>query len=171
MRSRAAFVGAVVVQVLLMAAVPATKVWVRSTGRTVLLTLRPADPYDPFRGYHLVLGYDIGDASRFENDEIAGGRQTVYAVLAIDADGIGQPVRLTRTRPDSLAANEIALRGRARSGRISYGIETFYVPEEGRREWETRFRERISDARAEVKVGRGGDAALVALHLGDDILR
>jgi uncharacterized membrane-anchored protein len=170
-RSRVAFLVAVLVQVALMAAVPATKVWVRSTGRPVLLTLRPADPYDPFRGYHLVLAYDIGDASRFENADLANGRRTLWTILAIDDEGIGRPVRFANERPASLAANEIVLRGKARGGRITYGIETFYIPEKGRGDLETRFREGLADARAEVRVGGTRDAALVALHLGDEVIR
>jgi uncharacterized membrane-anchored protein len=166
-----AFWIAVGVQVFLMAAVPATKIWVRSTGETVMLSLRPVDPYDPARGYHLVLAYEIGDASVFENAELAAGRGTVYATVAADADGVGRPVRLTRERPETLGENEVALRGRARSGRISYGIETFYIPEEGRVEREARLREQFAETRAEVKVAASGDAALVALHFPDETLR
>ena len=46
-------------QIGLIAAVPATAVYTFITGKTVVLQTVPVDPYDFLRGYYQVLSYDI----------------------------------------------------------------------------------------------------------------
>ena len=158
---------AVALQVLILLAVPATKVWTRWTGETVLLAIEPADPFDPLRGWHLVLRYELGDPSSFaEADELRHGR-TAWAVARVDEDGVARPVRLSTERPERLAEGEILLRGRARGGRVKYGAEAFFLPESRRSEVEDDLRAHVEEACAEVRVGADGRVALVALRVAE----
>jgi len=169
MRSRRAvlFAVAVALQVLILLAVPATKVWTRWTGETVLLAIAPADPFDPLRGWHLVLRYELGDPASFaEAGDLRPGR-AAWAVVRVDEAGVARPVRLSAERPDELAEGEILLRGRARGSRVTYGVEAFFLPETRRSEVEDDLRAHVEEARAEVRVGADGRAALVALRVED----
>jgi uncharacterized membrane-anchored protein len=53
-------------QIGLIAAVPATAVYTFITGKTVVLQTAPVDPYDFLRGYYQVLSYDISDRTNLE---------------------------------------------------------------------------------------------------------
>ena len=53
-------------QIGLIAAVPATAVYTFMTGKTVVLQTAPVDPYDLLRGYYQVLSYDISDRTNLE---------------------------------------------------------------------------------------------------------
>jgi uncharacterized membrane-anchored protein len=161
------FAAAVSLQVLILLAVPATKVWTRWTGETVLLAIEPPDPFDPMRGWHLVLRYEMGDPESFPGaGELRDGR-TAWAVARVDSAGVARPVRLSAVRPERLAEGEILLRGRARGGRVRYGAEAFFLPENRRGEVEEDLREHVEEARAEVRVEAGGRVALVALRVAD----
>lgn len=48
-----------VLQTILIAAVPAQSVYTFMTGKTVILQTMPVDPYDLLRGYYQTLSYDI----------------------------------------------------------------------------------------------------------------
>ena len=53
-------------QIGLIAAVPATAVYTFITGKTVVLQTAPVDPYDFLRGYYQVLSYDISDRTNLQ---------------------------------------------------------------------------------------------------------
>ena len=59
------FAAAVAVQVVILAIVPAEKVWTRATGRTVFLRVEPVDPYNILSGYHVVLRYEVGQRRNY----------------------------------------------------------------------------------------------------------
>jgi uncharacterized membrane-anchored protein len=52
---------AFVVQLLMMAGVPAQAIYTQLTGQSVILKTIPVDPYDPMRGYSTTLRYDISE--------------------------------------------------------------------------------------------------------------
>ena len=54
------------VQIGLIAAVPAQSVYTFVTGKTVILQTLPVDPYDLLRGYYQVLSYDISQNNNLE---------------------------------------------------------------------------------------------------------
>ena len=54
------------VQIGLIAAVPAQAVYTFVTGKTVILQTVPVDPYDLLRGYYQVLSYDISQNDNLE---------------------------------------------------------------------------------------------------------
>ena len=53
-------------QIGLIAAVPAQAVYTFVTGKTVILQTVPVDPYDLLRGYYQVLSYDISQSNNLE---------------------------------------------------------------------------------------------------------
>jgi uncharacterized membrane-anchored protein len=182
-------------QVALILAVPAQAVYTQVSGRTAILQTVPVDPYDLLRGYYVTLSYDI---SRLETlQTLPGGEILVtpdwsgqypslfeagmpfYVVLQpVAADSTSslpqawQPVRISGDRPTNLPANQLALQGSYRRGRISYGLEAYYIPEDQRIE----INERISQSQqsdgtrafvVEVKVNAQGEAVPVSLWVGD----
>src|SRR6266511_3020634 len=88
------FVLAVAAQFLILAAVPAQKIYTRATGRSVTLKIRPVDPYNVLSGYYVRLNYEIANPRSFANsyDDYQGER--VYAILERRADGEWRPVSL-----------------------------------------------------------------------------
>ena len=127
----------------LILAVPAQDAYTYATGRPVTLQTVPVDPYDPLRGYSQTLSYDISDAARLK--QLPGGGSIApasdfYLVLEAPAASSAsqppkpwKPVRVSLTRPNKLPANQVALQGKTdRSSSISYGLETYYMPEDQR---------------------------------------
>lgn len=155
------------VQTLLIVAVPLQAAIATQLGTTVILRTVPVDPYDPFRGYYTTLQYDIsqrGVLSTLDGWEtiqpslepssttrLLRPGQSFYVVLADQAQAdnptatiAGEPwtpVRVARDRPRNLPADQIALKGTYRSDRIVYGLERYYLPEAERLDLERRIRE------------------------------
>jgi uncharacterized membrane-anchored protein len=170
-RALIAFIAAVVIQLLILVAVPARKVFTIATGKTVILKVQPVDPYSILSGYYATLGFDISRIDAFAN---AGGtsggfseRAWCYAVVENGEDGIWKPVSLDRELPDNLPDNRVALLGQIRDGLITYGIEEFYIPEAQRHSIAEDLRSNVDKARVEVKVDRSGYAALQRLLIED----
>lgn len=145
-----------------------------TTGRTVYLRAIPVDPYDPLRGYSQVLGYEFGQRRYLES--LPGGKnltagETVYVVFSAPVQQElslpWQPVRVSATLPQDLAPQEVVLKGRLKNGRIDYGIEEIYIPENQR----DRMNAQIAEASqreqllVEVKVDAGGRALVRAIWL------
>lgn len=139
-------------QTSLILAVPAQAVYTHLTGKTVILQTLPVDPYNLLRGYYVTLSYDI---SRQETLEKLPGWATVraqaeqlsgsspipfYVILAAPAIPSGQPpqpwkpVAVSPDLPSELPPNQIALKGRLQAGRILYGLEEYYIPEDQRQQ-------------------------------------
>ncbi|MBO0720630.1 MAG: GDYXXLXY domain-containing protein [Blastocatellia bacterium] len=164
------FILAVAAQLLILAAVPAQKIYTRSTGRSVTLKMRPIDPYSVLSGYYVTLHYEISDPSQFANpgDSYISGER-IYAILERQNDGVWRPVSLSKSRPTNLPDNRIAIRGRYTYAFIEYGIEEFFIPEDKRAEIEQGLRKNLDQARVEIKVDSKGDAALARLLIGDHV--
>jgi len=149
-------------QIGLIAAVPATAVYTFVTGKTVVLQTVPVDPYDLLRGYYQVLSYDISDPTNLEklpgwkdlpsdktpcppgivcpkNTHNIKPQTSFYVILespkAATNPGRPQawkPVRVSLENPANLPANQIAIKGKYNSWRMEYGLETYYMPEDER---------------------------------------
>jgi uncharacterized membrane-anchored protein len=171
------FVAAVVVQALILVAVPARKVYTLRTGKTVVLKIQPVDPYNILSGYYATLGFDISRVDAFPNahnltNESSAGfadGSWCYAVIEKGGDGIWKPVSLERELPANLPENRAALLGRINGNWIKYGIEDFYIPEAQRSHLADDLREHRDKARVEVKVDPSGHAALERLMVEDRI--
>jgi uncharacterized membrane-anchored protein len=171
--SLVAFIAAVLIQALILVAIPARKVFTMVTGKTVVLKVRPVDPYSILSGYYATLAFDISRVDAFPNVRgIADGfteGDWCYAVVEKGDDGIWKPVSLEHALPDDLPDNRLALLGRLNHGAIRYGIEEFYIPEAQRYSIAEDLRINVDKARVEVKVDRSGHAALQRLIIEDRI--
>jgi uncharacterized membrane-anchored protein len=171
--SLVAFIAAVIIQLLILVAVPARKVFTMATGKTVFLKVQPVDPYSILSGYYATLGFAISRVDAFPN--VRGSSNTFsegawcYAVVEKTADGTWQPVSLEHELPNNLPDNRVALLGRLNHGVIRYGIEEFYIPEAQRQSIADDLRKNVDKARVEVKVDGSGHAALQRLIIEDRI--
>ncbi len=164
------FAMALAVQVLILLAVPAQKMYTRATGRDVVLKVMPVDPYSLLSGYYVTLGYEISRREAFANHNDVASNGTVYAVVELGKDGVWHPaVLVPDSLPHPLPPHMIALRGRASYGRIEYGIEEFYIPENKRAAIADDLRQHPDAARVEVKVDARGNAALVRLRIEERV--
>jgi uncharacterized membrane-anchored protein len=162
--------------------IPAQDAYTYIAGRNVTLQTAPVDPYDLLRGHYQTLGYEIGQIDRLK--QLPGGEwieqnrypvRSFYLILEAPTQQTQppqpwQPVRLSPTRPDSLPANQIAIQGQTdRYGAITYGLETYYMPETQR----DRLNQDISqqpDQHAfvvDVKVDPTGNAVPISLWVAD----
>ncbi|HKY29870.1 MAG TPA: GDYXXLXY domain-containing protein [Pyrinomonadaceae bacterium] len=171
--SLVAFIAAVIIQVLILVAVPARKVFTMATGKTVVLKVQPVDPYNILSGYYATLGFDISRVDAFPNASGISGRFSYgawcYAVVEKGDDGTWKPVSLEHELPANLPDNRAVLLGRIKHGLISYGIEEFYIPEAQRYSIAEDLSRNVDKARVEVKVDRSGHAALQRLIIEDRI--
>jgi len=166
-----AFAGAVLVQMLILAAVPGQQMYTLMTGRTVVLRTAPVDPYDVMSGYYVTLSYEISRFDRVPGSKAFDGQEDgtpLYVVLCQGEDGFWQAESVHKARPD-VAADRIVIKGRKSWRTIEYGIETYYIPEAARGTIEDDLRQHARDVRIEVKVDRFGRAALVRLLIGDRV--
>jgi uncharacterized membrane-anchored protein len=170
--SLVAFVVAVVIQILILVAVPARKVYTTATGKTVVLKVQPVDPYSILSGYYATLGFDISRVEAFPNAGMFQGFPEgtwFYAIVEKGDDEIWKPVSLEHELPANLPDNRAALLGRINHGVIRYGIEEFYIPEAQRYHIAEDLGRNVDKARVEIKVDRGGHAALERLRIEDRI--
>lgn len=135
-------------------------------GHTVELRVSPVDPFTPLSGFYVALNLDISRPMGLsETGADPAEDATVYTVLAPDADGAYSALRMTLSPPD-LSANERLIVGKYQHGRIIYGIEQRFIPEERRDEIEAGLRNNALDRRIEVRIDKRGNAALHHLRIG-----
>lgn len=169
------------IQFVLLLSVPAQSAYTYATGTTVVLQTRPVDPYDFLRGYSQTLQYDISDVAALNTlpggEAVFGVKPRVeqfYVVLQTPPPAAGprpapwQPVSVSQTRPDQLAAGQVALQGSLTPwGTVEYGLESYYMPEDQRNGLNQTIGEvQQQDSEAfvvEVKVDRRGNAVPVSL--------
>ena len=161
------FLLAVVVQLAILALVPGKQIYARATGRLITLKIAPVDPYNLLSGHYMTLGYEIArlplDFKLPDEKEIP-----VYVVLKEDPNKFWVVDSVNKQRPADVGPDKIVIKGKSVYGRISYGIETFFVPEDKRYKIADDFRANRGNTRAQVKVDRFGNAALIRLLIGDN---
>lgn len=177
-------------QSALIMAVPAQDVMTVATGTAVTLQTAPVDPYDFMRGYYQTLSYDI---SRLETlRSLPGGEamfadegdwepRSFYVVLAAPQTQATppapwQPVRVSKTRPQNLTPQQIALQGDYTGvgigmGQVTYGLERYYMPAHRRQDVnadinQTQWQDQTAFV-VDVKVDRRGNAVPVGLWVRD----
>ncbi|MEG4404906.1 GDYXXLXY domain-containing protein [Microcoleus sp. MON2_D5] len=149
-------------QIGLIAAVPAPAVYTFMTGKTVVLQTAPVDPYDFLRGYYQVLSYDISDRTNLQklpgwkdlpadqtpcppgvacpqNTQNVKPQTSFYVILEApktatnpDRPQAWKPLRVSLENPTNLPANQIAIKGKYNGWQMEYGLETYYMPEDER---------------------------------------
>jgi uncharacterized membrane-anchored protein len=166
-----AFIVAVALQVVIVAAVPARVSFTRFTGKTVFLKTAPIDPYDIMSGYYVTLSYEISIEENLPPgpglDQGLKSGQHVYIVLQEGEDGIWDAIRASTRWPEDVPSGAVVIKGEKRRRRgIEFGIESYYIPEGKGEEIEAGLLGNRDTTRVEVKVDRFGNAALIRLHIG-----
>jgi len=140
---------ALLVQVALIAAVAAPRLWPRLTGEEYRLAVAPVDPIDPFRGAYVALR--VRGVPAFTSRS-----GTVYIELRRQRDGTyrGSGTRVSRPSGGPF------LRCHA-DGEVRCGIESFFASQSEARRIE---RELADGATARVRIDGAGRAALVDLE-------
>ena len=156
----------ILVQVALLATVPARQQYTREVGTTVFLKLAPVDPFDVLSGHYMTLAYE---ASRPPGVEALSDGDEVYVRLVESPEGVWDARETALERPADRDPEAVWMRGRYVHRAIQYGIESYFIPEEGREEMEEQLRDRLAESRAEVKVDDTGHAVLIRLHIGDRV--
>jgi uncharacterized membrane-anchored protein len=139
------------------------------TGESVLLQTVPVDPRDLFRGDYVILRYDISTISTemfsMKATNFAQG-DTLYVLLDVN-DGVGSYKNISRIKPQE----GLFIKGtieRIRDGEmdLTYGIESYFVPEGEGREIE-RHR---GEMQVKVVIDSSGNAVLRSLIIdGEEI--
>ncbi|MCS6813480.1 MAG: GDYXXLXY domain-containing protein [Cyanobacteria bacterium] len=185
-------------QLGLIAAVPAQDAYTYVWGKTVILQTVPVDPYDFLRGYSQTLSYDISNPTNLKQlpgwqaIDANSSRRNQPFYLVLEAPPTAnvtppipwKPVRVSVERPTNLPANQVALRGSYRDWRVEYGLETYYMPADRRHEINAEISRGQQNARfsqsddrrlqafvVEVKVDDRGNAVPVSLWLDDQSYR
>lgn len=186
------FAVSLALQTALILAVPAQAVYTHLSGTTVILETRPVDPYDIMRGYYQTLSYKISDTNTLKKlpgwEEITpqsnyaanyqSNSQTFYIVMEQPANPKSteppspwQPIKISRDRPQDLAANQVAIQGEyINEWQILYGLETYYMPENQRVQINNEIAEAQRQPQAfvvEIKVDRSGNSVPVSLWVRD----
>jgi uncharacterized membrane-anchored protein len=176
------FALAIIIQLLILAAVPARQIYAIKTGKRVILKTRSYDPYTVMSGYYVNLTYDISAPAtpgvkwrenKF-NDRVTrwpekGGwydfkeGTPVYVVLEPDANGIWNAKSCHKEWPQSLSPDAVVIKGRKQYSSIRYGIEQYYIPEAVRSTIQKELWDPNSNAHVEVKVDSSGHPALQKL--------
>jgi uncharacterized membrane-anchored protein len=157
-------------------------IWYRmslvTTGRVVTLQVVPVDPRDMFRGDYVILNYKISrlDLNQLPGDSDFEGRGAIYVTLE-NKGGVWDAVSVSRKMP-AVQANQAVIRGDIDSAyrnsqddketvvSVTYGIESFFVPEgKGRPIEDERNKDNVT---VDVALGGDGRAAIKTLKVSGE---
>ncbi|MDD5064064.1 MAG: GDYXXLXY domain-containing protein [Phycisphaerae bacterium] len=165
------FIIAVAVQLLILGAVPAGKICALCTGKTVILKTAPYDPYTIMSGYYVNLSHEISHPQITNEWQNWPGGQRVWVVLKKGDGEIWNAVSVHNSRPKSVPADCVIIKGKKENHRIVYGIESYFIPEDARNTVESDLRTNSNEARVKVKIDSLGRAALVSLLIQDRVYK
>lgn len=177
-----------VVHTLILGAILGERAYTLMTGREIVLRTAPVDPRDLFRGDYVILSYAIRslDLASLAGEDTFKENGSVYVVLA-PKDGLFEPKAVYAAMPakGALAPDQVVLRGHidyiddftpqpdmpptagppcakpCKSLRVTYGIESYFVPEgRGRDLEQARQESRLDVVVAVTASGEGGIKAL-----------
>lgn len=175
-----------VFQAFLILAVPARDAYTYVAGQPVTLQTAPVDPYDLLRGYYQTLGYTISNPETLR--ALPGGslittlqgKPTRFYVVLEDPQTATvppqpwKPVRVSADRPADLPENQVAIEGQWDGWTVTYGLETYYMPEDQREQINAEVNEARSQPETfvvDVKVDASGNAVPVSLWIRDQRYR
>ena len=145
-----------------------------NSSRVVTLKVVPVDPRDMFRGDYVVLSYDISrlDLTKLEGDDAMTYGDTVFVTVVRDGEA-WKAVAVRRGRPFQVQGG-IALQGKVESvdgaeangppktARITYGIESYFVPQGTGKDIEAEARS--GELSVDVAVDAQGRPAIKAIR-------
>lgn len=144
-----------------------------NASRVVTLKVAPVDPRDIFRGDYVILTYEISrlDPTKLEGDDTFGYGDKVLVTLVPGGEtwaaaGIarGKPVPaqngvVIQGTVDAFTTNDA---GQRNAVTVTYGIESYFVPEGTGREIEQERQK--GDISADIAIDHRGRAAIKALR-------
>ena len=163
-----------------LAAMVIDRVQLLTSGREITLPIVPVDPRDLFKGEYVRLGYAIGRLpARLLDGPRPRPNAPFYVVLEKNAQGAWMPLKISRTKPDEASPDRIVLKARSAFRwppgaspnadlRVSYGIESYFVPEGQGKRLENLAREKRMAAL--IAVDARGNAAIKGLVI-DGVLQ
>lgn len=170
-------------QLIIILSIPSQSFYTYAFGETVVIQTRPVDPYDLLRGYSQTLRYDISDLHQLQQlpgGEVLKQAKTFYVILQAPDSQEQQPplpwnpIRISIEKPDNLANNKVAIAGIVENSRwANYGLETYYMPENLRKEINreiSQLQQQSNRERSfvvEIKVDSRGNAIASSLWIGD----
>ncbi len=158
------FAIALLLQLLILAAVPARQIHARLTGKLVTIKTAPVDPYDFLSGYHVILRYEISTPPKITNNRYP---HTVYVILEPDSDRIYEATSTHPKMPDDIPDEAVVIKGTGQRSRVKYGIENYFIPEKNREVIEKDLRRNRRQAKAQIKIDKFGNPALIRLIIDD----
>ena len=149
-----------------------------NAGRVVTLKVAPIDPRDIFRGDYVILSYDISrlEPAKLQGDDKFEYGQTVYVTLVREGE-VWNAAAVAKDKPVALQGG-VPLRGSVQSFEtgdggittsltVSYGIESYFVPEgTGRALEDERQKGGLS---IDVAIYAHGRGAIKALRRGGQV--
>lgn len=131
-KTYAGFGLALLLQIVLLAAIPWGRVGDASSGQTIWLEVRASDRHDVMQGPYLDLDYEISDPKQFaEISELSMGEK-VYAVVCQTDSGVWRGLRVENAMPASLPENHVAILGAV----VDRGVEIHaFLHEEADGSW------------------------------------
>jgi len=134
------------------------------SGVEIRLKTAPVDPRDLFRGDYVVLGYEIGtiDLATVAGDRDFKRGDAIHVQLAQDGEGFSRVAGVFKGKP---AGTGPIIAGQVRTASamrltVSYGLESYFVPQGSGRVIERTERKRIEIVAA---VSSSGEAAIKRL--------
>ena len=177
------FVLPLLLQLAIILIVPAQSAYTYNFGKQAVLQTQPVDPYDLLRGYSQTLSYDISrinDLKQYPGGDKLTVGDTFYVILEVDRLSPRLPpepskvIKITQELPQDLKLFQVALRGHvAKYNRVGYGLETYYMPEDQRKEINQEIRDLQRDSTGttpfvvEIRVDRWGNSVPVSMWLED----
>lgn len=142
------------------------------SGREMTVEVVPVDPRDLFRGEYVILGYTFSGTGDTTLPSGTKRGDRLYATLKSSAGSKWDLVSVAPAYPEKIEPGQAVLSGIASdvwqnseqglaTGRIRYGIESYFVPEGKGRELETMVRDKKIEA--VLAVSDSGQAAIKAL--------
>ena len=155
------------------------RVHLLKTGREVTFEVVPVDPRSLFRGDYVILSYPFSSVRATQSDDVTFPYLThkndvVYVTLAPDGETNWKRLAIGRDYPAGVEPGQVVLQGRVdqvwpdmenkrQTGRIRFGIESYFVPEGTGAEIEKQVRDH--KIKAVVAVGADGLSAIKALEV------
>jgi uncharacterized membrane-anchored protein len=151
-----------------------------NSAQTVTLKVVPVDPNDMFRGEYVILNYDISslDLTKLDGEDRFAYGDTIFVTL-VPAGETWNAVAVKRASPFAVPGG-VALRGKiesfdgagpqgtSQSARVSYGVESYFVPQGTGKVIEDEARK--GELKVDIAIDKQGRGAIKAIRRKDGVI-
>jgi len=171
-RRKIIFITAVILQAVILFSMIAKQELLLKNGTKVMLKCVPVDPRSLFSGDYVRLNYGISEIRKGETeaehkkfDEFSEGDTIYVALVKNNEDRFYSIADYAKTADELKKKYRVILKGTVDDAyyalRITYGLETYFVPQNEGREIETK----MAEVSVEVSVDEDGRSALSKLFI------